>query len=390
MAMVRGGAADRETLVIDRGAAAEVPSNDAVREWAHGRRAFISSVMAELPAERQAAAEGIRAIGATPVMFELFGGRDASAEDAYIAEVEQADVYVGILGRMYGRPLPTRYSATHTEYRHAEDSGLRIAVWCLRTNAREGPQESFLNEVRAFHVVPTFVTPADLRAQVEDRMKTIAAEDLAPWCKLGSIVFRAAEVADHGSELQVTARIRSDEVAHAIEGLRGERGFRGDNVRFTWAGRSRFVRVGSVKTTTTAARSKMFHLELETRETPHNSMVEMSVNGRSAAELTEAALRTALFQERNLLGDQLLGFMAEMPDPLEPLRAARIADEITRPLAELLITDALVGSGRAERLADFRLGASVGGSRRLKLTWQPRRAYSASGATRTIDGQVRL
>jgi hypothetical protein len=382
---------EREALIIDRGAAAEIPSNDAVREWARGKRAFISSVMAELPAERQAAAEGIRAIGAAPVMFEMFGGRDASAEDAYIGEVEQADIYVGILGRIYGRPLPTRFSATHTEYRHAEESGLRIAVWCLQTNEREGPEESFLNEVRAFHVVPSFRTPAELRAQVEERLKSIAAEDLAPWCKLGNIVFRATEVADHGGELQVTARIRSDEVQHAIEGLRGERGFRGDDVRFTWAGRSKFVRVASVKTTTTAARSKVFQLELETLEAPRDYMVEMNVNGRSAAELTEAALRTALFGERNPLADQHLGFMAEITDPLEPLRAARVSDEITRPLAELLIADSLVGSGRAERLTDFRLGASVGGSRRLKLAWQPRRVYSNEPpANRSIDGQVRL
>lgn len=382
---------DREALIIDRGAAAEIPSNDAVREWAHGKRAFISSVMAELPAERQAAAEGIRAVGAAPVMFEMFGGRDASAEDAYIGEVEQADVYIGILGRTYGRPLPTRYSATHTEYRQAEESGLRIAVWCLRTNDREGPEESFLNEVRAFHVVPSFTTPGDLRAQLEDRLKTIAAEDLAPWCKLGNVIFRAMEVADHGGELRVTARVRRDEVAHAIEGLRGDSGFRGDDVRFAWAGRSRLVRVTSVRTTTTTARSKMVQLVLETREAPHDYMVEMSVNGRSAAELTEAALRTALFQERNPLGDQHLGFMAKMSDPLEPLRAARVSDEITRPLAELLIADALVGSGRAERLTDFRLGASVGGSRRLKLAWQPRRVYSNQpAAARCIEGQVRL
>jgi len=48
-----------------------------VREWAREKRAFISSVMAELPAERQAAAAGVRAVGLRAVMFEEFGGRDA-------------------------------------------------------------------------------------------------------------------------------------------------------------------------------------------------------------------------------------------------------------------------------------------------------------------------
>ena len=58
-------------------------------------------------------------------------------------------------------------SATHTEYLHAEKSGLRIAAWCLDVHDREGHEESFLNEVRAFHVVPAFASPDDLRVQIE-------------------------------------------------------------------------------------------------------------------------------------------------------------------------------------------------------------------------------
>lgn len=72
--------------------------------------------MSELPAERQAAAAAARAVGVTPVMFEQFGGRDADPEDAYLSEVETSDIYLGILGRRYGKPLPSRSSATHAEY----------------------------------------------------------------------------------------------------------------------------------------------------------------------------------------------------------------------------------------------------------------------------------
>ncbi|MFZ1010706.1 MAG: DUF4062 domain-containing protein [Candidatus Sulfotelmatobacter sp.] len=74
--------------LIDRAAAAELPSADAVREWAGEKRTFISSVMAELTAERQAVAAGIRAVGMRPVTFEEFGGRDADPEEAYLAEVK--------------------------------------------------------------------------------------------------------------------------------------------------------------------------------------------------------------------------------------------------------------------------------------------------------------
>jgi Domain of unknown function (DUF4062) len=389
--MARRQLAEHESLIIDRAAAAEIPSDQQVREWAHGKRGFISSVMAELQPERKAAATAIRTIGATPIMFESFGGRDADPEDAYLGEVETADIYIGIIGRKYGRPLKTRFSATHTEYLHAEQSGLRIAVWCLDAQDREGHEESLLDEVRSFHVVPTFSSPDDLRAQIEERLRALSAEDLAPWCKLGNVVFRASEVADGGEQIQVTARVRSDEVAHALEALRGEKGLRGDDARFSWAGRSRFVRLESLKTTTTTSRSRIFHLTLERREERRDSLIEMSINGRSAAEIAEIALRVTLFQERNPLEDRHMGFMTEMPDPLEPLRVARVPDEIVRPLAELLIVDELVGSGRAERVTAFRLGGSVGGARKLTLEWIPFKHYTNDRATTLrIEGQVRL
>lgn len=390
--MSRHGRTDsEEPLVIDRAAAAEIPSDGAIQEWGHDKRAFVSSVMAELPNERQAAAAAIRSLKAKPVMFELFGGRDADPENAYLGEVEACDIYVGILGRRYGKLLPSRYSATHAEYIHAEKSGLRIAVWCLRADDREGHEQSFLEEVRTFHVVPEFTSIDGLRGQVEERLKTIAAEDLAPWCKLATVVFRATEVSDGGHNIHVSARVRSDEVAHALEAFRPDGIGGGGEGRFTWAGRSKCVRVTSMKSTTTSARSKTFTIDLETREQQRDTLLEMSVSGYSADDLTEAALRSAVFGERHPLGDQHMGFITEMPDPLARLRAAHVADEITRPLAELLIADALIGSGRAARLTDFRLGASVRGVRQLTLGWEPPHRHSNDRpAVRKVEGRVRL
>ena len=131
--------------------------------------------MKELANERQAAAAGVRGVGLRAVMFEEFGGRDADPEEAYLAEVEGSDIYIGILGRRYGKPLKTRFSATHTEYVHAEKHGLRIALWTFAAADREGHEQSFLDEVRTFYVVPEFRTVADLQRQVEERMRSIAA-----------------------------------------------------------------------------------------------------------------------------------------------------------------------------------------------------------------------
>jgi hypothetical protein len=389
--MPRRQAEEQAPLIIDRAAAAEIPSEESTRDWARDKRCFISSVMAELQSEREAAKAAVRRIGAVPIMFETFGGRDADPEDAYLGEVETSDIYIGIIGRKYGRPLKTRYSATYTEYLHAEKSGLRIAVWCLDTDDREGHEESFLNEVRTFHVAPPFSSPDDLRAQIEERLRGIAAEDLAPWCKLGNVVFRASEVVDTGTEIHVTARVRSEEVAHAIEAMRGEKGFHGKDERFTWSRRSAFARVESLKATTTTSRSRVFHLTLERLEERRDSLIMMNINSRSAGELTDIGLREAMFQERNPFKDEHLGFMTEIPDPLAPLRAARVPDELVRPLAELLIVDELVGSGRADRIAAFKLGTSVGGRRKLTLEWVPFKQYSNEKATvRRLEGEVQV
>ena len=382
---------DRDTLLIDRAAAADVPRDEAIREWARDKRVFISSVMAELVDERAAAAAGIRSVGARPVMFEEFGGRDADPLDAYLGEVETSQIYIGILGERYGRPLPTRFSATHTEFRHAEQQGLRMAVWALDTQHCEGPQQSFLDEVRAFHVAPTFRVPADLQRQVSDRLRAIAAEDLAPWTKLGFIVFRASEVTYTGNGIAVTARVQSDDVAHALEVLAPDNFGAGVQHWFTWAGRCRHVRVANVQSTTTTARSKLMSMQLEVVEDHRSPLFEVSFNGQTPDDLTNVAIRTALFGERNPLAGQHMDFMVEMPDPLQPLRDAGVPDEIVRPLAEVMIVDELLGSGRVDRVTTFRLGAAVGGLRRLELAWEPPRGYAHERRKRRhLDGRVRL
>jgi hypothetical protein len=117
----------------------------------------------------------------------------------------------------------------------------------------------------------------------------------------------------------------------------------------------------------------------------------MSVSGFTTDDLTEGALRTVLFGERNILDGRHLESMAEMPDPIQPLRQANVPDEIVRPLAELLIVDELVGSGRAVRVPNFRLGTSVSGMRQLEMSWDPPPRYSSElPQRRTIHGQIRL
>jgi len=73
------------------------------------------------------------------VRVEKFGGMDDDPQEAYTAQVASSDIYLGMLGARYGRPLKTGYSATHAEYNEASARGLRLSVWTI-ADEQEGRQ----------------------------------------------------------------------------------------------------------------------------------------------------------------------------------------------------------------------------------------------------------
>jgi hypothetical protein len=86
-----------------------------------------------------------------------------------------------------------------------------------------------------------------------------------------------------------------------------------------------------------------------------------------------------------------MGFATEIDDPLSPLRQSPVSEEIVRPLSELLLTDLLVGSGRARSIRAFRLGVAIRGGRSLALAWETPSRFSNEPVTvRNIKGEVHI
>jgi hypothetical protein len=86
-----------------------------------------------------------------------------------------------------------------------------------------------------------------------------------------------------------------------------------------------------------------------------------------------------------------MGFAVEIDDPLMPLRENPVSEEIIRPISELLVTDILVGTGRARSIRLFKLGVAIRGQRRLTFAWEtPSRFSNEPTALRTISGEVNL
>lgn len=382
---------EQPTLTIDASTLGSTPEDD-LEIWARDQRVFVSSVMSEFPEERAALASAIRALGATPVLFEEFGGRDADPEAAYLEEVRSSDIYIGLLGRLYGRPIAGGFSATHAEYLEAEQTGLRISAWANAVDDREGHEQSFLIEIQTFHTTGNFSSTEQLVDGVSRRLREIGATDVSPWVKYDGVVFRSRRIRRGRREIQVEASLRNADVVRSLRGLAaGPFGGQelllvaGDSVR-------RAVLAEVAEESTSSARTTLmltFRDQGEPQPAPM-SEVSFSEGGKtwSPGELTEAAVRRVLTGGEG--GPD--SYWGVIDDPFEKVRGSGIGEESIRPIARLLLTEALVGSGRAERILAFRLGPRrPTGQRSLYLRWRERRRYqNVDPEEREVRGDIEL
>src|SRR5918911_943135 len=358
------------SLVVDRAAAASRPDEAAIRDWAADQRVFLSSVIEGYGDYREAAAAAVKDIGAEPVWFERFGGRDADPNEAYLAEVRSSSIYVGLLGARYGRPLADRYSATHQEFREAERTGVRTSVWVQEEVDREGPQQSFVDEIRVFDVTGGFATPEELRRALTQRLLSIAAEEMSPWVKLGSLVFRANEIHERSGVVVVRAVVREPTVSAALRALDDHWGRR--HMLLSYGDRTAVAEVQSVGATTRASRAVEFELEASVADPPVPTRV--NYNGVDWDELTKLAIEVSFFGAANPFG--LMGSVAEISNPFAVLRSAGISEESIRPIARLMVSEILVVERGIDRLTRFQLGRPIRGRRRLRLGVQVPAPYT--------------
>ncbi len=347
---------------------------------------FVSSVMAGMTAERQAARGAVEDLDGRVSMFERLGGRDDDAETAYVAGVRSSDIYVGILGDRYGTPdRATGYSATHAEYNAAVEAGLRISVWAT-TEEMDGRQRDFLNEVRTFHTTGRYSSPDELSEGLQRRLRELASAAMSPWCKVGHVVFRARRHSDDGARITVEASVRDDDIVAELERLRPGDWHGRQSSRITCGGRSHAVDIDAVAVEATAGRSRLVRIEATKSQEQRDLLLDASYADRSPEDLTELALRVALFGEPNPLGH--MAFMAQIANPLPDIDQIGLDEDSFTGAAEVLLADALVGSGRAERIAALQVGPIRSG-RPLQLEWvAPRRFSNVEPERRRIEGRL--
>ena len=321
-------------------------------------------------------------------MFELLGGRGDHAETAYLTGVQSSDIYVGVLGARYGTPDRTGYAPTHAEYNEAIKSGLRISVWAT-TAEMDGRQRDFLHEVRTFHTTGRYSSPDELREALKRRLTEVAAAENSPWCKVGHVLFRACRYSDNGTQVLVEASIRDDDIVAELERLRPGDWHGRQQSRITCARRTHEVEINSVVVEATAGRSRRVRIEATKARESSTGMrlIDVSYADHSPEDLTELALRVALFGEPNHLG--LMAFMAEMDNPIPAIAQIGLDEDSFAGAAEVLLVESLVGSGRAGRITALQIGPAHSGLP-LRLEWEaPRRFSNVAPERRRIEGKLR-
>ncbi len=134
---------------------------------------FISSVQAEFTQERKALYEYLLSdplFGKffEPFLFELLPSMDQRADKVYLREVEQSDVYLGLLGKDYGFENAEGLSPTEQEFNHA--TGQHKTRLIFLTNhpikERHPKQADFVSKVQEVLVRKRFGTIDELKAAV--------------------------------------------------------------------------------------------------------------------------------------------------------------------------------------------------------------------------------
>lgn len=150
---------------------------------------FISSTKTDLEDERSAVSELVTEMGLNLISMEHFGARTEKPLDTCLSELQNANIYICILGMRYGTPYKNdsdkennELSYTEIEYRHvlakANEQEIRILIYCIdEENAKIHPVyvdkyeeatklESFKNTVKLNHVVYFYKDIEDLIRQV--------------------------------------------------------------------------------------------------------------------------------------------------------------------------------------------------------------------------------
>ena len=185
-------------------------------------RIFISSVQREFAKERKALAEYIRKDAILGKFFEVFlfeevPAQERSATAVYLSEVDDCDIYLGILGEAYGNVDTKGVSATEREYDRAEKKGKPRICFIKRGVNPDMRQQAFIAKVNAEVTRRGFSTYDELRTAVYAALAVfLESKNL-----INTLPFDAAKTA--GVQLK---HLSTSKIREFVRDAREKRGFK--------------------------------------------------------------------------------------------------------------------------------------------------------------------
>jgi len=146
---------------------------------------FISSTFVDLKEERKKVWESLEKFDVTVKGMEQFGARKSTPLATCISEVEQSDIYIGIIGMRYGSEEPnTGKSYTQLEYEKAVEQDKEIRIYLIdeessavTPNLIQFDKIQKLNNFKAIlkdkHTVDTFSNSQDLVTKLQRKFKEL-------------------------------------------------------------------------------------------------------------------------------------------------------------------------------------------------------------------------
>ena len=134
-------------------------------------RVFISSVQAEFADERRRLCDYIRQDALLgrffiPFIFEELPAINISAQEAYLTEAGQCDIYLGLYGERYGYEDEEGISPTEREYDVATQQHKHRLIYLKNVPARHPKEERFIHKVEQDVVRKSFSGYDELRTAV--------------------------------------------------------------------------------------------------------------------------------------------------------------------------------------------------------------------------------
>lgn len=146
---------------------------------------FISSTFVDLKEERKKVWDSLEKFDVTVKGMEQFGARTSNPLATCISEVEQSDIYVGIIGMRYGSEEPNSgKSYSQLEYEKAVEQNKEILIYLIDEessavipNLIQFDKIQKLNNFKAIlkdkHTIDTFSNSQDLVTKLQRKFKEL-------------------------------------------------------------------------------------------------------------------------------------------------------------------------------------------------------------------------